>query len=589
MTDTKATVALTVWRYHSNSINRDRRGAHRWVDETKEQIQLIAASWGPNHNDCVVAEPESFPNGLLKDKRIVVRDPVSDPLAIRDLGWVNEGSQIWEPIEDLLAFNQMPRDLCESSEILLDEKLFDFHLENLHGKELKHLSRRELADTTAHLRNQVRAVWRIQSRLDEMSEHEHLLSALTTGIGNRGVMVAKDQIRDQQLVARKASIALLEAFPWGPNYKGDPGDSVALEEHCESIGETPPSVAKLSDPELKQFRADHPKIAELIDAQKDYRALQHRVEVLAKLNARSTDSGHLRYELKYVGSPVTRRWAGAGGLNMLGLPKGELLGTDIRRCIVPRDGKRFVVADYSAFEARVALHIAGAGVPGDPYLELAKRAQGRFSSDSGAVQVSRLHAKLAFLALIFGGTAAKLIDQGIPVVIATTLEEEFHGRWPEVRKYYSSLEKQLRDTYATRHSIDFNLPGKLGSIRYWDAELTHGATSTLVAAKVRGGDLEDIYPSRIFQNKVQATSREIFADALLTLENAGHAPVLFVHDEITIEVNKKGAKKAGGEIAKAMTSAAEDGIGLSIPVSISIRTAYSGEDIIQSAESSNSN
>jgi len=538
----------------------------------------------------MVADPESFPNGLLKDKRIVVRDPVSDPLAIRDLGWVNEGSQIWEPIEDLLAFNQMPRDLCESSEILLDEKLFDFHLENLDGKELKHLSRRELADTTAHLRNQVRAVWRIQSRLDEMSEHEHLLSALTTGIGNRGVMVAKDQIRDQQLVAQKASIALLEAFPWDPSYKGDPGSTEALEEYCETIGVTPPSVARLSDPELKQFRADHPKIAELIDAQKDYRALQHRVKILAKLNARSADSGHLRYELKYAGSPVTRRWSGAGGLNILGLPKGELLGVDVRRCIVPREGKRFVVADYSAFEARIALQVAGVDeFPDDPYLELAKRAQGRFSSDSGALQVSRLHAKLAFLALIFGGNAAKLIDQGIPVVIATTLEVAFHGRWPEVRKYYSSLGKQLRDTYATRHSIEFNLPGNLGSIRYRDAELTHGATSTLVAAKVRGGDLEDIYPSRIFQNQVQAAAREIFADALLTLEKAGYSSVLFIHDEITIEVTKKGAKKAGRELAKAMTSAAEDGIGLSIPVSISIRTAYSGEDIIQSAESSNSN
>ena len=570
MNDTISTVTLTVWRYYSSSINRDRLGVHRWVDETDEQIQLIAAAWGPDHKDSVVADPESFPWEILKDKRIVVRDPVSDRVAIQDL------DQTWEGIEDLLAFNQLPRDLNKASETLLGEKVYDHHLDKLEAKELKHLSRRELADTRAHLRNQVQAMWRIQSQLDELSEREWELANLTCNSGNRGIMINKGLVMEQQQAARKASIALLETFPWLPGYEGNPGSPEALEEHCEAIGVTPPSVAKPSDPEFKKYRIDYPKIAELIAAQKDFRALHHRVEILAKLNARSTESGHLRYELKYAGSPVTRRWSGAGGLNMLGLPKGELLGVDVRRCIVPREGKRFVVADYSAFEARIALHVAGVDeIPDDPYQELAKRAQERFSSDSGPLQVSRRHAKLAFLTLVFGGSASKLIDQGIPIEIATLLDESFHARWPEVRKYFDSLERELRNILGGRYSIKFNIPGQDRTIRFINPVITHGATSTLVASKVRGGDLEDIYPSRIFQNQVQATSREIFADALLTLEKAGYSPVLFIHDEIIIEVNKKGDKKAAREIAEAMTSAAEDGIGISIPVSKSIKTSYS--------------
>jgi DNA polymerase len=50
----------------------------------------------------------------------------------------------------------------------------------------------------------------------------------------------------------------------------------------------------------------------------------------------------------------------------------------------------------------------------------------------------------------------------------------------------------------------------------------------------RGG--EGFYGGAWFENLVQAISRDILAEALKRLENAGFSPVLHIHDEILCEV-----------------------------------------------------
>lgn len=48
----------------------------------------------------------------------------------------------------------------------------------------------------------------------------------------------------------------------------------------------------------------------------------------------------------------------------------------------------------------------------------------------------------------------------------------------------------------------------------------------------------------IAHNCTQATARDLFADALLRLDDAGLRPVMLIHDEVVIEVDEQDAPAA---------------------------------------------
>jgi len=58
----------------------------------------------------------------------------------------------------------------------------------------------------------------------------------------------------------------------------------------------------------------------------------------------------------------------------------------------------------------------------------------------------------------------------------------------------------------------------------------------LTAPKVRGQGSMKLYGGLLVENLVQATARDIMADALLRIEAAGLPVVLHVHDSVTVEV-----------------------------------------------------
>ena len=45
-----------------------------------------------------------------------------------------------------------------------------------------------------------------------------------------------------------------------------------------------------------------------------------------------------------------------------------------------------------------------------------------------------------------------------------------------------------------------------------------------------------VYGGSLTENMIQATGRDLFAEAVLRLEDAGYEPVLSIHDEIVLEV-----------------------------------------------------
>ena len=70
----------------------------------------------------------------------------------------------------------------------------------------------------------------------------------------------------------------------------------------------------------------------------------------------------------------------------------------------------------------------------------------------------------------------------------------------------------------------------------------------------RGGPVQRFYGGRLAENLVQATARDVFADALLRIESAGFQILFHCHDEVVCEVPVASAPAAAAEIARLMTT-----------------------------------
>jgi DNA polymerase len=65
------------------------------------------------------------------------------------------------------------------------------------------------------------------------------------------------------------------------------------------------------------------------------------------------------------------------------------------------------------------------------------------------------------------------------------------------------------------------------------------------------------YGANLFQNSVQATARDIFAEHLYALDQAAFKIILHVHDEVVIEIDEKHSDKALLDVVKFMSEAPE--------------------------------
>ena len=74
------------------------------------------------------------------------------------------------------------------------------------------------------------------------------------------------------------------------------------------------------------------------------------------------------------------------------------------------------------------------------------------------------------------------------------------------------------------------------------------------ASAVKGKTPTKFYGGKLVENLVQATARDVLADMILRIEEAGFPVVLHVHDEIVAEVSNNTAPAALAEIRRIMST-----------------------------------
>ncbi|NOW84302.1 DNA polymerase [Clostridium beijerinckii] len=312
--------------------------------------------------------------------------------------------------------------------------------------------------------------------------------------------------------------------------------------------------------------------------------------------ARCND-GRVRGLLQFYGANRTGRWAGRL-VQVQNLPQNHLPDLDdarnllrngdfeqieflydsvsdtlsqlIRTAFIPREGNRFIVADFSAIEARVIAWIAGE----EWRLEVFKT-HGKIY-EASASQMFRVpiesikkgsdlrqKGKIAELALGYGGSVGALASmdkaKSIPEEELPELVQHWRNANPNITKFWwdcdKAAKKAIREktTVTLHHGIKFiydpgilfiQLPSgrKLSYIRpkIEPHETFSGDKITYEGMEQTSKQWKrlDTYGPKLVENIVQAVARDCLAEAMFKVTASGYDIVMHVHDEIIMDVPK---------------------------------------------------
>ena len=248
----------------------------------------------------------------------------------------------------------------------------------------------------------------------------------------------------------------------------------------------------------------------------------------------------------------------------------DILSQLIRTMLIAKPGCKFIVADFSAIEARVLAWLAGeewrmeAFKNGeDIYCASASQMFGVPVVKHGINGELRQKGKVAELACGYGGAAGALIsmgalDMGLSEEELPDLIDDWRNSNPKIVQFWWDIEKAAIESIKDHKDRQV---GRIGVSFYSNTlwlQLPSGRRLAYVKPKLqpnRFGRLSIIYEGlgqnnkwsrietysgKLVENITQATARDLLAEAMWRIENAGLDIVGHVHDEVILEVPEDG-------------------------------------------------
>lgn len=303
--------------------------------------------------------------------------------------------------------------------------------------------------------------------------------------------------------------------------------------------------------------------------------------------------GRIRGLLQFYGASRTGRWAGrlvqmqnlprnyiedldyarelvkAHRVNELSLVFGNVpdtLSQLIRTAFIPAEGHKFVVADFSAIEARVIAWLAGetwrmkAFAKGeDIYCASASHIFGVPVVKHGINGHLRQKGKVAELACGYGGGVPAMKSMGgadMPESELKQIINDWRRASPNIVRLWYALESAAMA--AVRTGIPESAAGLIfryesgGGMKFLTIQLPSGrklfyanpffapnrfGNDSLHYYGANAGKWKELetYGGKLTENVVQAIARDCLAAALESLEAAGYKTVMHIHDEVILD------------------------------------------------------
>ena len=357
-----------------------------------------------------------------------------------------------------------------------------------------------------------------------------------------------------------------------------------LEAHgkqVESLGKK--QVAEMlqdADPEIREVLLLRQQLAK--SSVKKYTAMRNMV----------CRDGRLRGAFQFYGASRSGRWAGRG-VQLQNLPQNHienlssardlvLVGNDaaveerygsipdvlselIRTAFVPNRGERFIVADFSAIEARVIAWLAGEtwrsdvfASGGDIYCASASRMFGVPVEKNGANGHLRQKGKVAELALGYGGGVGALkamgaVEMGVPESELQELVSAWRYASPNIVRLWWNVDRMVKTAIRNKTSVkleklEFICKSGMLFIRLPSGRCLSYAKPRLEGNGYGGESVTymglnagkkwvriESYGPKFVENIVQGIARDLLCSAMENVECLGMGIVGHVHDELILE------------------------------------------------------
>ncbi len=420
-----------------------------------------------------------------------------------------------------------------------------------------------------------------------LSKSEHDLYVLDQNINDRGVLV------DLELARQAVKLNSIQT-------------AVATEQAYTLTGlENPNSVAQLKawliENGVEIESLSKKAVAALADeTDGDIQEMLHLRLLMSKTSVKKYEAvmrsvcrdNRVRGMMRFCGASRTGRWSGNilqpqnlpqnhlpdltlardivkdGDFEMLDMTFGNVpnvLSELIRTVLISKPNHRFIVADFSAIEARVLSWLAGEQWRldtfrngGDIYCASASQMFRVPVEKHGVNGHLRQKGKISELACGYGGSVGALknmgaVEMGVPEDELQGLINDWRNANPHIVKLWTEVgnaamkaikEKTIvslgKLVFMYERGILFiRLPSgrrlsyikpRIGTNRFGGDSITYMG----VSASKKWERLET-FGGKLVENIVQAIARDLLASAMMNVANAGYNIVFHVHDEIIAE------------------------------------------------------
>lgn len=423
---------------------------------------------------------------------------------------------------------------------------------------------------------------------------EKKLYELDQKINDRGVLIDLDMAENAISIDMEQTERLTEIFTKTTGLL-NPNSLVDLKKYIkEKTGKNVKSITKNNLDKLQEEFKNYEDIVTALDIRQ--RLSKTSISKYKKMIEVTCSDRRARGLLQFYGAG-TGRWAGRliqvqnlpqnhirdldtareivknGDLELLEMMydnPSDVLSQCIRPTIIPSPGKKFMVSDFSAIEARVIAWLAGEQWRLDVFNSHGKIYEAS-ASQMFNVPIESIHkgselrqkGKVAELALGYQGSVGALKSMGALKMGLT--EEELKplvDTWrlsnSKIVQFWYDTENKVMEAIANRSTVKIkdNLKAiyKSGILfielpsgrriaypkpRIIDHDKFPGRKKIVfegMDSTTKQWGWVDTYGGKLVENIVQATARDCLAYSMLNLEKEGYEIVMHVHDEVVIEI-----------------------------------------------------
>lgn len=580
--------------YYDDEYGIQEQGVWHYIHDRRYDPYLVAI-YGPEVD--YVGHPSLAPWEQIAGHDWIAHNAAFDQQVYNRITELSDYPGLYRPAHwyctaNLSCFLGGPRSLKDATKHLLGREVDKGMRGYMKGKTWDDAVKAGKADALkTYARNDAVNCYEIWEKYNHLwPQFERDVAELTFQQTQRGIGVNKQLIESTLPAVYEVRETAGNLIPWKDSDKLL--SPIALKAWCVDNKIDPPITTNAKDSRFSEWQTAHADV-KVVKAMQDYRSSNALFMKANTLYTRIRDDGRYGFEMKYFGALTGRMSGGwederadSAQFNIQNLYSHIMFGLDLRKCLVPAKGHKFVIADFSQIEPRCLAWLSQdkklleALYEGTGLYEAHARATMGWKGGNLKKEDPKTYAlaKARVLALGYGAGWAKFIIMahlyGCDEVLNFPVEnyeknrkafERYIDRYDQrgkMKKDPSELD-WTRAINAWMIVTDFRKSNVLLKERMWETlehdcrrsvgtdfviELPSGRLMKyrnikLVGGKIMGQQLMHephipLWGSFLTENVTQACARDVMTVAMLNLEKEGIRTLFTVHDEIICEVEK---------------------------------------------------